>query len=387
MNENEEIIKIKHQLISIYDKIKPINKKSNLISLKIFDLISYISNTIDILVTIKFNEEFSNFFKEQHSIKLNKFEDYEDLLRKEENEIRFHIKNNNILKIENDYLNFSLEKILEENNNLKEQIKKLENNNNKLKTENNKLKKILNENKQKINNNNNNNNTIYINNNINNDNNNNNNNNIKKNVFSTQNNFFINLNTIKNKKHNSINSNSNISINFSNKYKNIKYISKIYKKLSNKKLINSTRNNFKSLHSKSLSYFNNKNLKDISIKLINNNFKKKNKFINFSQINLNKNKSLIFYKNIKKKSNEFLLNLKRKKKSKTNINLNTINSNQSSNKNKKKFYSLNKINSSFNLRKSVYRQCNSNSQSSITLYRMSTMKFDNTNNNNYNNKK
>ena len=131
MKENEEIIKIKHQLISIYDKIKPINKKSNLISLKIFDLISYISNTIDILVTIRFNEEFSNFFKEQHSIKLNKFEDYEDLLRKEENEIRFHIKNNNILKIENDYLNFNLEKILEENNNLKEQIKKLENNNKK----------------------------------------------------------------------------------------------------------------------------------------------------------------------------------------------------------------------------------------------------------------
>ena len=365
MNENE-INKIKVELISIYDKIKLFNKNSNLISLKIFDLISYISNTIDILVTIKFNEEFSNFFKEQHSIKLNKFEDYENLLRKEENEIRFHIKNNNILKIENDCLQFNYEKIVEENNFLKEKIKILENNNNKLKIENNKLKIFLNEKKNK--------NSIEIN---------ENNNNNKKNIFSTQNNFFINLNTIKNKKNN--NNNSNISINFSNKYK--KYISKIYKKLSNKKLINSTRNNFKSLHSKSLSYFNNKNLKDISIKLINNNFKKKNKFINFSQINLNKNKSLIFYKNIKKKSNEFLLNLKRKKKSKTNINLNTINSNQSSNKNKKKFYSLNKINSSFNLRKSVYRQCNSNSQSSITLYRISTMKFDNTNNNNYNNKK
>ena len=373
MNENE-INKIKYELISIYDKIKLNNKKTNLISLKIFDLISYISNTIDILVTIRFNEEFSNFFKEQHSIKLNKFEDYENLLRKEENEIRFHIKNNNILKIENDYLQFNLEKIIEENNFLKEKIKKLENNNNKLKIENNKLK-ILNENKQK--------NSIEINNN----NNNNNENNNKKNIFSTQNNFFINLNTIKNKKNNNINNNSNISINFSNKYK--KYISKIYKKLSNKKLINSTRNNIK-IHSKSFSYFNNdKNLKDISIKLINNNYKK-NKFINFSQINLNKNKSLIFYKNIKKKSNEFLLKLKRKKKSKTNINLNTINSNHSNNNNnnkKNKFYSLNKINSSFNLRKSIYRQCNSNSQSSITLYRMSTMKFDNTNNNNYNNKK
>ena len=198
MNENE-INKIKYELISIYDKIKINNKKTNLISLKIFDLISYISNTIDILVNIKFNEEFSNFFKEQHSIKLNKFEDYENLLRKEENEIRFHIKNNNILKIENDYLQFNLEKIIEENNFLKEKIKKLENNNNKLKIENNKLKS-LNENNKK--------NSNEI---INNENNNNN----KKNIFSTQNNFFINLNTIKNKKNNNNKLRTNIFLFYS----------------------------------------------------------------------------------------------------------------------------------------------------------------------------
>ena len=119
LNTNEEIEKIKNELIKIYKSLKekiyekaPFNTnnmeniKQDYSNLNLFKLIENINSLIEILINIKLKEE-----NNEKGIKISNFdEDYESLLRREEAWIRKHIGIENQLKL--DY-NLLLEKYKE----------------------------------------------------------------------------------------------------------------------------------------------------------------------------------------------------------------------------------------------------------------------------------
>ncbi len=119
LNTNEEIEKIKNELIKTYKSLKekiyekaPFitnnteNTKHDYSNLNIFKLIENINSSIEILINIKLKEE-----NNEKEIKISNFdEDYESLLRREEAWIRKHIGIENQLKL--DY-NLLLEKYKE----------------------------------------------------------------------------------------------------------------------------------------------------------------------------------------------------------------------------------------------------------------------------------
>ena len=119
LNTNEEIEKIKNELIKIYKSLKekiyekaPFktnnmeNIKQDYSNLNVFKLIENINSSIEILINIKLKEE-----NNEKGIKISNFdEDYESLLRREEAWIRKHIGIENQLKL--DY-NLLLEKYRE----------------------------------------------------------------------------------------------------------------------------------------------------------------------------------------------------------------------------------------------------------------------------------
>ena len=116
---NEEIEKIKNELIKTYKSLKekiyekaPFNTnnmeniKQDYSNLNLFKLIENINSLIEILINIKLKEE-----NNEKGIKISNFdEDYESLLRREEAWIRKHIGIENQLKL--DY-NLLLEKYKE----------------------------------------------------------------------------------------------------------------------------------------------------------------------------------------------------------------------------------------------------------------------------------
>ena len=119
LNTNEEIEKIKNELIKTYKSLKekiyekaPFNTnnmeniKQDYSNLNLFKLIENINSLIEILINIKLKEE-----NNEKGIKISNFdEDYESLLRREEAWIRKHIGIENQLKL--DY-NLLLEKYKE----------------------------------------------------------------------------------------------------------------------------------------------------------------------------------------------------------------------------------------------------------------------------------
>ena len=119
LNTNEEIEKIKNELIKTYKSLKekiyekaPFNTnnmeniKQDYSNLNLFKLIENINSLIEILINIKLKEE-----NNEKGIKISNFdEDYESLLRREEAWIRKHIRIENQLKL--DY-NLLLEKYKE----------------------------------------------------------------------------------------------------------------------------------------------------------------------------------------------------------------------------------------------------------------------------------
>ena len=119
LNTNEEIEKIKNELIKTYKSLKekiyekaPFNTnnmeniKQDYSNLNLFKLIENINSLIEILINIKLKEE-----NNEKGIKISNFdEDYESLLRREEAWIRKHIRIENQLKL--DY-NLLLEKYRE----------------------------------------------------------------------------------------------------------------------------------------------------------------------------------------------------------------------------------------------------------------------------------
>ena len=146
MQENNEIMEAKNDLINLYLKLKPrkiedvikiiynhiilfiqeennLQEKNNeelekLIYLSIKDIIEYIKSSIDIIVSIKVDEELEKYNQDNP----NAANDYETLLRKEEQSIRQHISTENQLKIQCEKFKEKMEQLENEKNIIIEEI-------------------------------------------------------------------------------------------------------------------------------------------------------------------------------------------------------------------------------------------------------------------------
>lgn len=98
-----------------------IQEEKNLSKKTLTDLIRYIKNSIDIIVTTNVEDIITSYMKEINQIK-NSSDNYEILLRKEEAEIRQHISLEHQLKIECEKLAEKVEILTSKNAKL---IKKL----------------------------------------------------------------------------------------------------------------------------------------------------------------------------------------------------------------------------------------------------------------------
>ena len=146
MQENNEIMEAKKDLINLYLKLKPrkiedvikiiynniilfiqeennLQEKNNeelekLIYLSIKDIIEYIKSSIDIIVSIKVDEELKKYNQDNP----NAANDYETLLQKEEQSIRQHISTENQLKIQCEKFKEKMEQFENEKNIIIEEI-------------------------------------------------------------------------------------------------------------------------------------------------------------------------------------------------------------------------------------------------------------------------
>ena len=146
MQANNEIMEAKKDLINLYLKLNPrkiediikiiynniilfiqeennLQEKNNeelekLIYLSIKDIIEYIKSSIDIIVSIKVDEELEKYNQDNP----NAANDYETLLRKEEQSIRQHISTENQLKIQCEKFKEKMEQLENEKNIIIEEI-------------------------------------------------------------------------------------------------------------------------------------------------------------------------------------------------------------------------------------------------------------------------
>ena len=82
------------------------------------DIIEYIKSSIDIIVSIKVDEELKKYNQDNP----NSANDYETLLRKEEQSIRQHISTENLLKIQCEKFKEKMEQLENEKNIIIEEI-------------------------------------------------------------------------------------------------------------------------------------------------------------------------------------------------------------------------------------------------------------------------
>ena len=139
IRKQEEVIIIINLTIYYKFQAKSISKKklekekSNLMSISSLDLINYIKNTFNILLTLKEEEKVQ---KKENNKNEDISEDYESLLIKEEAAIRQHIALENKLKLEYEIMSEKINSLEMENELLKIKVKKL------IKTYENKIEEI-----------------------------------------------------------------------------------------------------------------------------------------------------------------------------------------------------------------------------------------------------
>ena len=112
------MIIIKIQVLSL-TKNECINELNELKDISLLDIVRYIKNSIDVIVTLKIEEKQNEYKSKKNE---NAATDYETLLQKEEAAIRQHISYEHQIKIEYEKLLEKLEVMDLENNLLLYQI-------------------------------------------------------------------------------------------------------------------------------------------------------------------------------------------------------------------------------------------------------------------------
>lgn len=102
---NKTMIIIKIQVLSLTEK-ECINELNELKDLSLLDIVQYIKNSIDVIVTLKIEEKKNEYKSKKNE---NAATDYETLLQKEEAAIRQHISYEHQIKIEYEKLLEKLE--------------------------------------------------------------------------------------------------------------------------------------------------------------------------------------------------------------------------------------------------------------------------------------
>ena len=115
---NKTMIIIKIQVLSLTEK-ECINELNELKDISLLDIVQYIKNSIDVIVTLKIEEKKNEYKSKKNE---NAATDYETLLQKEEAAIRQHISYEHQIKIEYEKLLEKLEVMDLENNLLLYQI-------------------------------------------------------------------------------------------------------------------------------------------------------------------------------------------------------------------------------------------------------------------------
>lgn len=102
---NKTMIIIKLQVLSLTEK-ECINELNELKDISLLDIVQYIKNSIDVIVTLKIEEKKNEYKSKKNE---NAATDYETLLQKEEAAIRQHISYEHQIKIEYEKLLEKLE--------------------------------------------------------------------------------------------------------------------------------------------------------------------------------------------------------------------------------------------------------------------------------------
>lgn len=102
---NKTMIIIKIQVLSLTEK-ECINELNELKDISLLDIVQYIKNSIDVIVTLKIEEKKNEYKSKKNE---NAATDYETLLQKEEAAIRQHISYEHQIKIEYEKLLEKLE--------------------------------------------------------------------------------------------------------------------------------------------------------------------------------------------------------------------------------------------------------------------------------------